>query len=78
VRLHPREDPTDPPAILIYSIQVNGRNRPLSDIGDAEPAPLSLGPSERHYGESGVMVTTASPVARPQRRAAFFAVPNFP
>jgi len=31
-----------------------------------------------HYGESAVMVRTAPPVARPQRRAAFFAVPNFP
>src|ERR1700756_3264348 len=31
-----------------------------------------------HYGESGVMVRTASPVARPQRRAASFAAPNFP
>ena len=32
----------------------------------------------RHDGESGVMVRTASPVARPQRRAASFAAPTFP
>jgi transposase len=30
------------------------------------------------YGESGVMVRTASPVARAQRGAASFAAPNFP
>jgi hypothetical protein len=46
------------------------------------PAPearvvIETAPGE-DYGESGVMVRTASPVARPQRRAAFFAVPNFP
>jgi transposase len=35
-------------------------------------------PPGKHYGESGVMVRTASPVARPHRRAAFFAAPNFP
>jgi hypothetical protein len=38
---------------------------------------LQVFPSE-HYGESGVMLRTPSPVARPQRRAASFATPNFP
>ena len=47
VRLQPRADRTDPPSVLIYSIRVNGENRPLSDLGDAEPAALSLSPSER-------------------------------
>ena len=31
-----------------------------------------------HYGKSGVMLRTASPVASPQRRAASFAASNFP
>jgi len=34
-------------------------------------------PPGKHYGESGVMLRTASPVARTQRRAAFFAAPSF-
>jgi hypothetical protein len=40
-------------------------------------AVIETAPGE-DYGESGVMVRTASPVARPQRRAASFAAPNFP
>ncbi|MBI3695798.1 MAG: hypothetical protein HY238_13285 [Acidobacteria bacterium] len=47
VRLQPHEDRRDPPDVLIYSIRVNGQDRPLSDIGDAEPAALSLGANER-------------------------------
>ncbi len=35
-------------------------------------------PPGRHYAESGVMLRALSPVAHPQRRAAFFATPNFP
>jgi transposase len=38
---------------------------------------LRVFPAE-HYGESGVMLRTASPVPSPQRRAASFAASNFP
>jgi len=38
---------------------------------------LQVFPAE-HYGESGVMVREASPVARAHRRAACFAAPSFP
>ncbi|MBI3683161.1 MAG: hypothetical protein HY235_22545 [Acidobacteria bacterium] len=46
-RIEPREDRTDPPAVLVHSIRVNGENRSVSDLGDAEPPRLSLSPSER-------------------------------
>lgn len=47
VRLQPREDRNDPPDVLIYAIRVNGKGRPLSDIGDAEPEALPLEAHER-------------------------------
>jgi len=47
LRIQPREHRADPPVVLVYSIRVNGRNRPISDLGDAEPAALSLSASER-------------------------------
>jgi ligand-binding sensor domain-containing protein/two-component sensor histidine kinase len=47
IRIQPQEDRTEAPIVLVYSIRVNGETRPLSDLGDAEPAPLSLSPSER-------------------------------
>ena len=47
VRVEPQEDRSEPPAVLVYSIRVNGRTRPVSDVGDADPPPLSLSPSER-------------------------------
>ncbi len=47
VRIEPREERTDPPIVLVHSILVNGERRPISDVGDAEPAPLALSPSQR-------------------------------
>ena len=47
VRIEPQEDRAEPLAVLVYSIRVNGRNRPVSDVGEAEPPPLSLSPAER-------------------------------
>lgn len=47
VRLLPREDPPVKPEVLVYSIRVNGHARLLSDFGDVQPAPLSLGSAER-------------------------------
>jgi two-component sensor histidine kinase len=46
-RLEPREERTEPPVVLIYSIRVNGKNAPVSDVGEVEPAALSLSPTER-------------------------------
>ncbi len=47
VRIEPQADRADPPAVLVYSIRVNGETRAVSDVGEAEPAVLSLSPSER-------------------------------
>lgn len=47
VRLEPREERTEGPIVLVYSIRVNGEICPVSDLGDPEPAALSLSPSER-------------------------------
>jgi len=47
VRIEPQEDRSEPPAVLVHSIRVNGQNRPVSDVGEVEPAPLSLSPSQR-------------------------------
>jgi signal transduction histidine kinase/streptogramin lyase len=47
LRLEPREEHADPPKVLVYAIRVNGQPRLLSDFGDTEPGPLSLGSSER-------------------------------
>src|SRR5262249_50995927 len=47
IRIEPRDERADPPIVLVYSIRVNGQNRPISDLGDAEPAAVSLSPSER-------------------------------
>lgn len=46
-RLVPREDPTPETAVLIHSIRVNGERQPISDMGEAEPASLSLASSQR-------------------------------
>ena len=46
-RIEPREDRVDPPTVLVYSIRVNGESRPLSDVGDADPAALSLSSTQR-------------------------------
>jgi signal transduction histidine kinase/ligand-binding sensor domain-containing protein len=46
-RMEPQEDRTDPPVVLVHSIRVNGQSRPLSELGEAEPAPLSLSASQR-------------------------------
>jgi len=46
-RIEPSEDRSDGPVVLVYSIRVNGEKQPISDLGDAEPAALSLSPSQR-------------------------------
>jgi hypothetical protein len=46
-RMQPRADRTDPPAVLIHSVKVNGENWRISDLGEAEPAELYLSPSQR-------------------------------
>jgi len=46
-RLESQKDLPNDPIVLVHSIRVNGRVRPISDLGDAEPAALSLSPSER-------------------------------
>jgi len=46
-RIIPREDPTPETSILIHSIHVNGEPQPISDLGEAEPASLSLASSQR-------------------------------
>ncbi len=43
----PQKDSPDPPDVRIYAIIVNGQRRPISALGDAEPAALSLSPAER-------------------------------
>jgi signal transduction histidine kinase/ligand-binding sensor domain-containing protein len=48
VRFEPqRDERMSLPAVLIYSIRINGEPRPISDLGETEPALLSLSPSER-------------------------------
>jgi signal transduction histidine kinase/ligand-binding sensor domain-containing protein len=46
-RMEMQEDRTDPPVVLVHSIRVNGQSWPLSELGDVEPAPLSLSASQR-------------------------------
>jgi signal transduction histidine kinase/streptogramin lyase len=46
-RIEPQEERVDSPVVLVHSIRVNGQVRPISDLGDVEPAALSLSPSER-------------------------------
>jgi ligand-binding sensor domain-containing protein/signal transduction histidine kinase len=46
-RIIPREEPTPETSILIHSIHVNGERQPISDLGEAEPASLSLESSQR-------------------------------
>jgi hypothetical protein len=52
--------------------------RKLRGVQSPEARAVILTKAGEDYGESAVMVRTASPVARPQRWAAFFAVPKFP
>ena len=47
LRIEPQTDSSNPPNVLVYAILVNGQRRPISDLGDAQPAALSLSPSER-------------------------------
>src|SRR6185503_18097471 len=47
IRIEPQKEDADSPTVLVHSIRVNGRIRPISDLGDIEPAALSLSPSER-------------------------------
>jgi signal transduction histidine kinase len=47
LRLEPQKDSSSPPNVLVYAILVNGQRHPISDLGDAQPAALSLSPSER-------------------------------
>jgi signal transduction histidine kinase len=47
MRVEPQAERTDAPIVLIHSIRVNGHVKPISDLGDVEPAALSLSPSER-------------------------------
>ncbi len=47
VRIKPQEDRPDPPAVLVQAIRVNGLDQPLSDLGELDPAPLSLSASQR-------------------------------
>ncbi|MBL8214109.1 MAG: hypothetical protein JNK87_25535 [Bryobacterales bacterium] len=46
-RIIPREDPAPETSILIHSIHVNGERQPISDLGELEPARLSLETSQR-------------------------------
>jgi signal transduction histidine kinase/ligand-binding sensor domain-containing protein len=46
-RIEPQKERADPPTVLVHSIRVNGQVRPLSDLGEVEPALLALSPSER-------------------------------
>jgi signal transduction histidine kinase len=47
LRFQPREDPADPPNVLVYSVRVNGQERLPSDFGETQPDDLSLSSSER-------------------------------
>ena len=47
IRVEQQKEHHDSPVVLVHSIRVNGRIRPISDLGDVEPAALSLSPSER-------------------------------
>jgi signal transduction histidine kinase len=47
IRVEQQKEPKNPPIVLVHSIRVNGEVRPISDLGDVEPAELSLSPSER-------------------------------
>jgi hypothetical protein len=40
--IQPRADRTDPPAVLIHGIKVNGENWRISDLGEAEPGWLVI------------------------------------
>jgi len=46
-RIIPREEPAQETSILIHSIHVNGERQPISDLGEAEPASLSLESAQR-------------------------------
>jgi len=47
LRIEPQKDLSNDPIVLVHSIRVNGQIQPISDLGDVEPAALSLSPSER-------------------------------
>jgi ligand-binding sensor domain-containing protein len=47
IRVEQQKERNDSPVVLVHSIRVNGHIRPISDLGDLEPAALSLSPSER-------------------------------
>ena len=46
-RIVPKDDRSAEPSVLIHSIRVNGRSRPISDLGEVEPAGMSLAAFER-------------------------------
>ncbi|MBI4906933.1 MAG: hypothetical protein HY820_25115 [Acidobacteria bacterium] len=46
-RIIPREEPAPETSVLIHSIRVNGESQPISDLGEAEPATLSLASWQR-------------------------------
>lgn len=47
LRIEPQKDLSNDPNVLVHAVRVNGRPRPISAVGDAEPAALSLSPAER-------------------------------
>src|SRR5262249_8883761 len=46
VRIEPEEERVESPVVLVHSIRINGRVRPISDRGDVEPADLALAPAQ--------------------------------
>jgi signal transduction histidine kinase/ligand-binding sensor domain-containing protein len=47
LRIEPQKDLSNDPHVLVHAVRVNGRPRPISALGEAEPGALSLSPSER-------------------------------
>jgi len=47
IRVEQQKEQNDAPVVLVHSVRVNGHIRPISDLGEVEPAALSLSPSER-------------------------------
>jgi signal transduction histidine kinase/ligand-binding sensor domain-containing protein len=47
IRIEPEPGQSDPPVVLVHAIRVSGMAQAISDIGEAEPGMLSLGPSQR-------------------------------
>jgi signal transduction histidine kinase/ligand-binding sensor domain-containing protein len=47
LRMEPQKELPNDPNVLVHAVRVNGRLRPISALGDAEPAALSLSAAER-------------------------------